>query len=284
VIAVCETGRHSINQTFGRCALQIRFFDVAIEDGVAVCTLDKPPANTLDEELYAALGDLVEAVELDDTARAVVLASANERIFMAGADVGRMAEYDFRPGATARKVDLVHAAFARVERCAKPTVACLTGHALGGGCELALCCDLRVMAEGEARIGLPEITLGLVPGGGGTQRLPRLVGRGRAAELLMLGTRLGAREAEAIGLVNRACSTREATLDAAREMAGRLAALPAGALGLIKRCLSEGAYGDLQRGLLVERGAVVEALAQPAAREGIAAFLEKRPPRFREAR
>jgi enoyl-CoA hydratase/carnithine racemase len=162
-------------------------------------------------------------------------------------------------------------------------VACLTGHALGGGCELALCCDLRVMAEGEARIGLPEVTLGLIPGGGGTQRLPRLVGRGRATELMMLGTRLGAREAEAIGLVNLACPTRQATLEAARELAGRLAALPVSSLRLIKRCLSEGAYGDVQRGLLVERDAVVEALAQPAAREGIAAFLEKRPPRFREA-
>jgi enoyl-CoA hydratase/carnithine racemase len=282
VVAVCETARQSTNQTFGRCALQIPFFGVEVDDGVAICTLDKPPANTLDEDLYDALDALVAAMELDDAVRAIVLASAHESIFVAGADVKRMAEYDFRPGATARKVDLVHAAFGRVERCAKPTVACIAGHALGGGCELALCCDLRVMVDGEARIGLPEVTLGLVPGGGGTQRLPALVGRGRATELMLLGSRLSGPEAVAIGLVNRACPTREATLETARDLARDLAALPGSTLRLIKRCLRVGAYGGVERGLAVEREAVVEALAQPAAREGIAAFLERRAPSFRQ--
>jgi enoyl-CoA hydratase/carnithine racemase len=260
----------------------IPFFAVEIDDGVAVCTLDKPPANTLDEDLYAALDALVAAMEQDEAVRAVVLASAHERIFVAGADVKRMAESGFMPGAAARRVDRAQAAFGGLESCSKPTVACIAGHALGGGCELALCCDLRVMVEGEARIGLPEVTLGLVPGGGGTQRLPALVGRGRATELLMLGTRLSGREAEAIGLVNRSCATPAETAETARALAARLADLPTSSLRLVKRCIRDGAYGDIPRGMAVEREAVVEALGDPAAREGIAAFLERRAPRFRE--
>jgi enoyl-CoA hydratase len=260
----------------------LSFFTVETVGPVAVCTLDKPPANTLDEQLYAEIDLLVAGLELSAEARAIVIASAHPSIFVAGADIKRMAAYDFRPGATGRKVDLVHATFRRLERLGKPTVAAVTGHALGGGCELALACDFRVMSEGEARIGLPEIGLGIIPGGGGTQRLPRLVGRARAAELLMLGSRLDAREAERIGLVNRACPTAEATRQEALALAGRLARMPTPGLRLLKRCLNDGVDADLPRGLAVEREAVVEALAQPEAREGIAAFVERRPARFHE--
>ena len=199
---------------------------------------------------------------------------------MAGSDIKRMATYDFRPGATGRKVNLVHATFRRLERVGVPTVAAIAGHALGGGCELALACDFRVMSEGDARIGLPEIGLGIIPGGGGTQRLARLVGRARATDMLMLGTRLPAAEAERVGLVNAACPTPEATLAEAIALAGRLAEMPAPGLRLIKRCLNDGVDAGLDHGLAIERDAVVEALAQPEAREGIAAFVERRPPRF----
>jgi len=258
----------------------LAFFSVDPAGPVAVCTLDKPPANTLDEELYAEIDRLVMGLELSEDVRAAVIASAHRSIFVAGADVKRMASYDFRPGATGRKVDLVHATFRRLERVGVPTVAAITGHALGGGCEMALACDFRLMTEGDARIGLPEIGLGIIPGGGGTQRLPRLVGRARAADLLMLGTRLGAAEAARIGLVSRACPTPEATLAEAVALAERLAQMPSPGLRLIKRCLNEGADGDLEHGLAIERDAVVEALAQPEAREGIAAFVERRDPRF----
>ena len=258
----------------------LAFFSVEPVGPVAVCTLDKPPANTLDEELYADIDLLVAGLELSTDIRAAVIASAHRSIFVAGADVKRMASYDFRPGATGRKVDLVHATFRRLERVGIPTVAAITGHALGGGCEMALACDFRVMTEGDARIGLPEIGLGIIPGGGGTQRLPRLLGRARAADMLMLGTRLGAAEAERIGLVTRACPTPEETLAEAVALADRLAQMPAPGLRLIKRCLNEGVDGDLDHGLAIERDAVVEALSQPEAREGIAAFVERRSPRF----
>jgi enoyl-CoA hydratase/carnithine racemase len=262
------------------CLTSLAFFTVEPAGPVAVCTLDKPPANTLDEELYAEIDRLVAGIELSSDVRSAVIASAHPSIFVAGADIKRMADYDFRPGATGRKVDLVHATFRRLERVGKPTVAAIAGHALGGGCELALACDFRVMAEGDARIGLPEVGLGIIPGGGGTQRLARLVGRGRAAELLMLGTRLSASDAERIGLVTRACPTPEDTLREAIALSERLARMPSPGLRLIKRCLNDGVDGDLDHGLAIEREAVVEALSQPEAREGIAAFVERRAPRF----
>jgi enoyl-CoA hydratase/carnithine racemase len=260
----------------------LAFFRVEAAGPVAVCTLDKPPANTLDEDVYADIDRLVTGLELEAGLRAVVIASAHPTIFVAGSDITKMASYDFRPGATGRKVDLVHATFRRLERISKPTVAAITGHALGGGCELALACDFRVMTEGEARIGLPEVGLGIIPGGGGTQRLPRIVGRAKATELLMLGSRLAAMEAERIGLVSRACPDPEETRAEAIALAGRLALMPAPSLRLIKRCLNDGAYGDLAHGLAIERDAVVEALSLPEAREGITAFVERRPPRFHE--
>ena len=276
-------GRMAISLPTGRLdnrLTSLAFFAVEPRGPVAVCTLDKPPANTLDEDLYAEIDALVTGLELSEDVRAAVIASAHPTIFVAGSDIKRMATYDFRPGATGRKVNLVHATFRRLERVGVPTVAAIAGHALGGGCELALACDFRVMSEGDARIGLPEIGLGIIPGGGGTQRLARLVGRARATDMLMLGTRLPAAEAERVGLVNAACPTPEATLAEAIALAGRLAEMPAPGLRLIKRCLNDGVDAGLDHGLAIERDAVVEALAQPEAREGIAAFVERRPPRF----
>jgi enoyl-CoA hydratase/carnithine racemase len=253
---------------------------VAVADAVAVVTIDNPPANALTDELYEELGALATALELDDAARVVVFESAHERIFVAGADVRRMAEYDFRRGAVARKVDFVHATFLRLQRLTKPTLAVIAGHALGGGCELALALDFRFMARGPGRIGLPEASLGIIPGGGGTQRLPRLVGRAKAAELMFLAERLDADEAERLGLVTRAADDGPAARALALAYARRLAAMPRSSLRLIKACLNDGFDGDLLRGLAVERAAAVEALLAPEAQEGIDAFLHKRPPRF----
>jgi len=248
--------------------------------GVTLVEIDSPPVNALTEELYAALGAVITELELDDATRAVVFASANERIFVSGADIAAMARYDFRRGAIARKIDLVGGCFLRLQRLGKPTVAAIEGHALGGGCELALTLDFRFMARGPARIGLSEAALGILPGGGGTQRLPRLVGRGRAAEMMMLARRLDADEAAAIGLVTEACEPGKAR-ERALAQAERLAAMPRSSLRLIKRALNDGYDGELLRGLAVEREAAIEALLAPEAQEGIAAFLEKREAQFR---
>ncbi|MBV8221488.1 MAG: enoyl-CoA hydratase/isomerase family protein [Solirubrobacterales bacterium] len=247
---------------------------------VAEVEIDNPPANALTNELYASLDELADELEDDPSVRAVVFASAHPTIFIAGADIRAMADYDFRPESIERKVRMVHATFLRLQRLAKPTVAAIEGHALGGGCELALSLDARFMARGPARIGLPEAQLGIIPGGGGTQRLPRLVGRAHAARLIMLGERIDAGEAERIGLVTAACEDGPATREAAREFATRLAEMPSSSIRAIKTCLNDGYDQDLVRGLEIECAAAIDALTQPEAREGIAAFLEKRPARF----
>ena len=259
---------------------QPRFFSVELHDGVARCVLDKPPANALDGELHADFALLLDLLEADAAARVIVLASANEKIFMAGAKLEDFPDEHFSASETARRVDLAQATFGRVQRLPQPVVAEIAGHALGGGCELALACDFRVMSEGHALIGCPEIRLGIIPGGGGTQRLPRLVGRSHATRLLLLGERLGAREALEIGLVDVTAPTATAARDEALALAARLAEMPAPGLRLIKRCLAEGSDSTLEQGLLIEREAAIEALAQPEAREGLRAFLEKRAPRF----
>lgn len=249
-------------------------------DAVAEVTIDNPPANALTNELYERLQALADELENDREVRAVVFVSAHPTIFVAGADIGAMANYDFRRAAIEWKVNLVHETFLRIQRLSKPTLVSIEGHALGGGCELALSLDMRFMSRGKARIGLPEAGLGIVPGGGGTQRLPRLVGRGRATQMMMLGERLDADAAERCGLVNAACDDAQATRATAHEMARRLAEMPSSSLRLIKGCLNDGYDRDLARGLEVERSAAIEALLQPEAREGIAAFLERRPARF----
>jgi enoyl-CoA hydratase len=255
-------------------------FRVERDGAVAVCLIDSPPANALDAEMHAGLAKLLGLLEADDGIRAVVLGSALEKIFMAGARLEDFPDEHFSAEQTAHRVDLAQATFMRVQRLPKPVVAAITGHALGGGCELSLACDFRFMTDGPALIGCPEVRLGIIPGGGGTQRLPRLVGRARARRMLMLGERLGAQEAAAIGLVDEACPDAEATLAAARAFAAQLAEMPAPGLRLIKRCLDEGLDRPLEEGLAVEREAAIEALAQPEAREGLRAFLEKRTPRF----
>lgn len=256
------------------------FFRLDRRGPVAVATLDKPPANTLDYALYDELALLLAELENDDKTRAVVFASANPKVFISGADLKDMRSYDRRRGAVARKVDTVHGAFLRLQRLAKPTIGAITGHALGGGCEFALCLDFRIMSDGAACIGLPEVTLGMVPGGGGTQRLARLVGRARATELLMLGTRLHAREAHRIGLVHEACAGDDATMERAVGLGEELADRGPVAIRLIKRALNDGVDVPLAAGLAVEREGVVEAMDTEDAREGVAAFLERRRPRF----
>jgi enoyl-CoA hydratase len=258
----------------------LRFFRVERDGAVAVCLLDRPPANALDEELHEDFARLLGWLEEDASVRAVVLGSAHDTIFMAGARLREFPDEHFGAEATGRRVDLAQGTFGRVQRLPKPVIAAVAGHALGGGCELALACDFRLMAEGDALIGLPEIRLGIIPGGGGTQRLPRLVGRARATRLLLLGERLRAPEALEAGLVDETFPDREALLAGARELAARLAAMPAPGVRLIKRCLNDGYDPGLAHGLEVERAAAIEALAQPEAREGLLAFLEKREPRF----
>ncbi len=256
-----------------------RFLSTERASGVTTVFVDKPPVNTLDEELYPELLQLCDELDQDVDTRAVVFTSRHPKIFIAGADIKEMQTYRFEREWVEQKIRRVHSVFNRLEDLRKPTVAAVTGHALGGGCEFALALDFRFMSKGRARIGLPEILLGIIPGGGGTQRLPRVVGYGKALELMMSGVHLDATEAERIGLIHRACAAKR-TLTAAQEFAAKLAAQAPVAISLLKRCVQKSQGLDRDEGLRVEREHCLEAVLNADAREGIRAFIEKRKPRW----
>jgi enoyl-CoA hydratase/carnithine racemase len=249
------------------------------DSGIAEVVLHRPPANAIDLVTLAEVKEAAQALSLDKSVRVVLLKSGLERIFAGGFDLDFLGESwdEMLP-----MIRAFHEAANAWVRIPSPTIAVIAGHAAGGGCELALACDFRVMARGRATIGVPEVKLGLLPSGGGTTRLPRLIGRAAALDLLLRGRLIGADEAERIGLVNVAAEAED--LDrVAQELAYELAALPPLAVREIKRCVDLGLDGPLAAGFaLEERGNL--ALAQTAdAREGVAAFTERRPPVFRGA-
>ena len=255
---------------------------VDVTAGVGTVTMNRPPANGMTPDFIELIAVAIERLGEDPEVRVVVIRSALERIWMAGADLGAMSTRlevardggDAQVGAVSRRLSVV-------ERVEKPVIAAMRGHALGGGCELAMCCDLRILVDdGRATIGLTETTLGLIPGAGGTQRLPRLVGPGRALRMIMEGRRIKAPEALAIGLVD-VTPTADEFEDVVAAHAGRFAGLATRAVGLAKRAVLRGLDTTLDEGLAIESAAFAEALATEDVREGVTAFLEKRPPAFR---
>jgi enoyl-CoA hydratase len=247
---------------------------LSLDLGVATLTLDRPPVNAVDvaaiEEYLAAVTRLAE----DPGVRAVVLTGAG-RGFCAGADVTMMRELTPENYRQARRWLTVQE---RLESMAKPVLAAIHGYALGGGAELALACDVRLMAGG-AVLGFPEIELGIFPGAGGTQRLTRLVGPARALRLMMDGRRLDAADAHALGLVDEVVPD-AALLPRAQAYAAELAAKATRAIGLLKACVYGGVGRPLAQGLEIEEQAVMELIRTEDAQEGLGAFLEKRRPRF----
>jgi enoyl-CoA hydratase/carnithine racemase len=249
---------------------------VAHEGAVAVITFDRPPVNAVD--LDAIEGFLAIANELgaDGDVRAVVI-TGTDRAFCAGADVSMMRDLSAENQRRVRRWIEVQAA---LEAMPKPVIAAIRGYALGGGAELALACDLRVTSS-DSVMGFPEIELGLFPGAGGTQRLPRVVGPARALRLMMLGERLSGDEAAAIGLVDVVVPDREGVLPTALDLAGKLAAGATRTIGLLKRAIRDGFGLPIDEGLAVEERAVFELIETEDAREGLQAFLDHRQPRFR---
>ena len=246
---------------------------LATRGAIALAWLDRPPANSLSPDTIDALRRVWERVDGDAGLRALVIASANARLFCAGADIKAFTAMDEAAGRAyvAGTHDLLRA----FERSGTVTIAAVNGLALGGGCELAMACDLRVAAA-SARFGQPEIKLGIIPGFGGTQRLPRLVGAAKALELNLVGDPISAQEAAACGLVSRVVPDEE-LLGTALELAEALAARAPLAVEQIKRV---SANPDLDAGIEAEQAAFAQVFASADAREGITAFLEKRAPRF----
>jgi enoyl-CoA hydratase/3-hydroxyacyl-CoA dehydrogenase len=241
----------------------------------AIAWLDRPPANSLSPQVIEELGRVWDHVDADDSIRALVLASANPMLFCAGADIKAFTQMD--PDTGAGLLHDVHALLRRMEASSTVTIAAVNGVAFGGGCELAMGCDVRIAAQ-SASFGQPEINLGIIPGFGGTQRLPRIVGTARALELNLTGDPISADEAYEIGLVNRVVPDHE-LLDVTLAWARKLGSQAPLAVGAIKRTTAGDA--DLDEGIEAEKAAFGEIFQTADAREGIGAFLGKRQPAWK---
>ena len=250
---------------------------IVVETGpVTTVTLENPPLNLVTVELTRRLDTALAGIEEDDEVRCVIVTGTGDRAFCAGSDVKEFESLRGRVGEG--KLLLEKAVYRRLARLAVPTIAAIQADALGGGLELALCCDLRV-ADERAGLGLPEVRLGVMPGSGGTQRLPRVVGIARAKELILMGEIIDAAEAARIGLVNRVASAGE-TLETAREMAETIAARGPLAVREAKRALDIAGDLPMDEGLAAELDASERIFASGDMLEGAQAFFEKRQPRF----
>jgi enoyl-CoA hydratase len=247
------------------------------DDGVVVLTVDRQDKlNSLNPQVVEEIGQALLELQ-EDPPRVVIVTGAGERAFIAGADIAVMNEMS--PIEAKRFAELGHAATALLDRSPVPTIAAINGFALGGGCEIALACDIRIAAE-NALLGFPEVTLGILPGLGGTQRLPRLVGPGIAKEMIFSGRRLKAEEARMINLVNRVVPEGEA-LNAARELAGEIASNGPVAVRHAKAAANKSQDVDLVSGLEYEADQFALLFATEDAREGMGAFVEKRKADFK---
>ncbi|WP_172382247.1 enoyl-CoA hydratase/isomerase family protein [Streptomyces sp. MNP-20] len=243
-----------------------------VAEGVGTIRLDRPPMNALDIELQDRLKELAaEATDRDDV-RAVVI-YGGEKVFAAGADIKEMQNMDHR--AMVLRSRALQDAFTAIARIPKPVVAAVTGYALGGGCELALCADFRIAGD-NAKLGQPEILLGLIPGAGGTQRLPRLIGPSKAKDLIFTGRQVKADEALAIGLVDRVVPAADVYAEA-HAWAARLARGPALALRAAKEAVDQGLEADIDTGLAVERTWFAGLFATEDRERGMRSFVEDGP-------
>ncbi|MCX6433545.1 MAG: enoyl-CoA hydratase-related protein [Actinobacteria bacterium] len=251
------------------------FVSVEVEQGVATILLQRPPMNVLclqmQREIKAAAEDISARSEIG-----AVIVYGGPKVFAAGADIKEMAVMSYQDMLRA-SVGLQDA-FTAVARIPQPTIAAVTGYALGGGCELTLCCDLRIAAD-DAKLGQPEILIGIIPGAGGTQRLPRLIGVSRAKDLVLTGRQVDAAEALSIGLVNRVVPADE-VYAAAQELATRLARGPALALRAAKEAIDHGMDVDLTSGLDIERMRFAALFATDDQAIGMNAFVAKERPEF----
>jgi enoyl-CoA hydratase/carnithine racemase len=246
------------------------------EGPIGFITLDNPPANSYDLAFMSEFSDAVDQALAGPT-RVVIVQSANPKFFSAGADIKRFLEGDIE--ANMEMIHVSQAAFRRMAAAPQVFIAHVAGHALGGGLEIALACDIRLGATGSYKLGLPEVTLGLLPGNGGTQRLTRLIGPSRALELLLTGRTYGVDEAREMGLVAHVYDAADSE-SSVREYAERLTSGPALAIAAIKRCVHEGGQKSLDEGLALEAELMEGLFRSKDADEGLHAFVEKRKPEF----
>jgi enoyl-CoA hydratase len=246
------------------------------ENYVATVYLNRPPYNPLNTQLYQELSTLFDELEINPAVRSIIITGKGDRAFAAGADITEMMSLN---GAEMLEMSRVsRLAYDKIEAINKPVIAGVNGLALGGGCELALACDFRICST-NTKFGLPEINLGIIPGGGGTQRLQRLIGQAKAKELLYFGETIDAQKAAEIGLVNKAVELEELLAETI-SWAEKLAQKPKVAMQMMKTSVNRGAGVDLQSALDLESACFGNAFASEDRKEGMQSFVEKRKPQF----
>jgi len=249
-----------------------RLLRVRRQGGICRATIDHPPLNLLDIPLISEFSRLFDEVAADDDVRVLVVDSADPEFFIAHADVELILHLPADDTSLHDELSVFHAMTEQVRTLPKATIAVIEGICRGGGCELAAAFDMRYAAAQTARFGQPEVGVGIIPGGGGTQRLPRLIGRGRALEVILSGIDVDAATAEAWGLVDRALPADDLRMFV-DGIAARIASAPASAVACAKRAV-DAALGDVATGLRIEDQLFREALAQPVARDRLQAILD----------
>ena len=250
----------------------------SVADGIATITVNRAPMlNALSAQTVRELDRVLAAAEADEQVRVLIVTGAGEKAFVSGADISELANLD--PASGARTAELGQRVFRRLETMGKPSIAAINGFALGGGCELAMACTIRIASE-NAKIGLPEVTLGVIPGYGGTQRLPRIVGRGTAMDLILTGRAVDANEALRLGLVSQVVPLADLA-DAARKIALRILRNGPLAVRAAMRSVDHGLDVGLDQGCRMEASLFGLLCATDDMREGLKAFLEKRKAEFK---
>jgi enoyl-CoA hydratase/carnithine racemase len=257
-----------------------QYIRTEVEDAVATLTIDHPPVNSFNAKVMEELGQAVDELLADDEVRAIVVTGGGTNAFAAGADIPEIKKMLRQEDGLKTASEAGHVLFTKIERATKPIIAAIDGFCLGGGLELALACHMRICSD-RSRLGQPEINLGIIPGWGGTQRLPRLIGRGKAIELILTGDMIRAQEAYSVGLVNKVVPA-GAVVEEARSLARKIASKSRSPTAAALRAIDAGLRVSVEDGLKIEVEEFADLQDTEDAMEGISAFIERRQAEFKD--